>query len=640
MGSAATRSTDYTGGTINTALLEGMTQGFSVIAYSTGTAACYSTGTWVNKKPNFMYNQKVAKNDGSSDLSYWYYTPVKYWPNEFKNQYDDVDASQGAGEETDATNDAGTNGGKVSFFAYAPYVAATGYTTPSTIDTRSAFNTSAISDANSKTKGVVAITSNVYESEPEVKYVLGSNASSYSGNAVDLLWGMRAKGSAYSLADGEYDTQASDGDIYNTDLTKQTVEETIDFKFKHALAKIAGHVAESSTDVGDQQTGLQVILDIDNKTNGEPSTAITGGNKTSETLVTVNSITIQDLATYNDGKDVANQRSGNSLQNVGWFNIANGTWSGVTHDATTYNESTFTTTVNATSDPATVGRLNADIAEQAITNENKLTYTSSTWKFGETAVNGVTTTAKDVYTAASNAPGILLIPSDNDQTFVVTITYTVRTYDAQLAATYTNETNNTKAVQTITNQVTIPGGSLAANKYYKLLIHLGLTSVKFSATVADWVSYDDENNNGQQDSGEADSNEQVIWLPSNTLLSTNTTAAAGSTSSVNVVAGTTGYTINLTGLTAGNIVVATGTNKASSANLDATYTSSGTAVQADGKATVTITNMAENTSTSQAATSVITITEFNDANTNGTQDSGETTVSTTTVNITQGKKVD
>ena len=634
MGSSATRAEAYTGGTITTASLQNSTQGFGVLAYYTGTADCYNTGSWVDKKPDFMFNQQVTYS-----TDHWTYTPVKFWPNEFNNRYADVDASQGAGEETDATNDAASqHGGKVSFFAYAPYSVVTDYTAVVTnLGKDKALAASGVPDINSKTKGVVAVTANTYEKQPEVKYVLGSNASSYvdatSPGAVDLLWGMRAKGSAYSLADGDYDTQANSNDIYNTDLTKQTVDETIDFYFKHALAKIAGHVAKDGSTP--EQTGLRIVLDLDNgsKDGGvEPGTAIIGGAKEAVTLVTVNSITIQDLATYNTANP-SNQRSGaGNLLNVGWFNIANGTWNSAEY-LSTLETPKFTTTVDAsTTNKTTTGTLNTNIAEQAITSESKLTYAASPgWKFGTAdAITGVTATEQDVYTDDSNAPAILLIPSDeHDQTFVVTVTYTVRTFDTHLATVYENETTNTKVVQTITNQVTIPKGTLSANKYYKLLIHLGLTSVKFSAEVADWTDKD-TNNNGVSDTGEESDSEQVIWLPSNTLVSTSTTVAAGSTSSVNVVAGTTSYTINLTGLTEGNTVVVSGkTEKAASATATITYTDAASAVKNDGKATVALTSIAANESTSESATSVITIQEKN----------GDDVISTTVVNITQGKKV-
>lgn len=62
------------------------TSGFGVLAYYTEKA------NFANNKPNFMWNQQVTYKGTN-----WEYTPVKYWP---------------------------TKGGdKVSFFAYAPYVA-------------------------------------------------------------------------------------------------------------------------------------------------------------------------------------------------------------------------------------------------------------------------------------------------------------------------------------------------------------------------------------------------------------------------------------------------------------------------------------------------------------------------------------
>ena len=512
----------YSGGTITTAGLQEMTQGFGVFAYYTGANNCYSdVPAWQGGAPDFMYNQQVRYNDGSSSYSYWYYTPVKYWPNEFGDRYADVDESDADGEETDATNDAATaNGGKVSFFAYAPYVAVPDYSaTPATdLGKSSAFATTAITETvsgSTKNKGVVAITSNAYTDQPEVKYVLGSNASSYEGNAVDLLWGMRQSGKTYNLADGGSDTQTSTGDIYNTDLTKQKVDETVDFYFKHALAKIGGHVAETSSSAGDQQTGVQIILDIDNETNGKPSTAITGGTKGNETLVTVSSIIIQDLATYNAANSGHERTGEGNLKNVGWFNIATGTWNNTSYDAS-LETSKFTTSVTQdNTNESTTGTLNAAIAEQTTSASNQLTYSSPNWSFGSTVLSGVTTTPQDVYTAASNAPGILLIPSNEAQTFVVTITYTVRTFDGNIAAV-ANETTNTKVTQTITNQVTIPANSLAANKYYKLLIHLGLTSVKFSATVSDWTIPGDTDGDGTIGTGETEE-KQEIWLPSNSI---------------------------------------------------------------------------------------------------------------------------
>lgn len=63
------------------------TSGFGVLAYYTEQDNFADTN-----KPNFMWNQKVTYSNSA-----WSYTPVKYWPTKVKD--------------------------KVSFFAYAPYVA-------------------------------------------------------------------------------------------------------------------------------------------------------------------------------------------------------------------------------------------------------------------------------------------------------------------------------------------------------------------------------------------------------------------------------------------------------------------------------------------------------------------------------------
>lgn len=63
------------------------TSGFGVLAYYTEKADFANTN-----KPNFMWNQKVTYSNSA-----WSYTPVKYWPTKVSD--------------------------KVSFFAYAPYVA-------------------------------------------------------------------------------------------------------------------------------------------------------------------------------------------------------------------------------------------------------------------------------------------------------------------------------------------------------------------------------------------------------------------------------------------------------------------------------------------------------------------------------------
>ncbi len=89
---------------------------------------------------------------------------------------------------------------------------------------------------------------------------------------------------------------------------------------------------------------------------------------------------------------------------------------------------------------------------------------------------GVTTTAQNVYKKETNP--LVFIPGTKPR-FKITVEYVVRTKDAHLAKGYT------EVVQKITHNVAFDD-EVELNKKYNLLIHLGLTSVKFEATVADW----------------------------------------------------------------------------------------------------------------------------------------------------------
>ena len=107
---------------------------------------------------------------------------------------------------------------------------------------------------------------------------------------------------------------------------------------------------------------------------------------------------------------------------------------------------------------------------------------------------------------------MLLIPGAN-QTLYITVDYMVRTADLNLAKGF-SEVN-----QVITNKVDL--SSLNSNKYYKIIIHLGMTSVKFEAVVADWETANDgtyDENGTYTSGGSSTANEEHIWLPSNVVV--------------------------------------------------------------------------------------------------------------------------
>ena len=532
LGKTGTTRAGDNGAIDNTTTLQ--SKGFGVFAFNTGST------NWANDQstyyPNFMYNQQVTY--GSST---WSYTPLKYWPN-------GIDAANTASTPSNSATESGVQ--QLSFFAYAPYV--------------NASNDGTFSPA--ETTGITGLTANNATTAPKVTYALTSTSNGFLiGSNVDLLWGLRGSAS-YS----ETDNGANAGTVgtdYNVNLTKQTTGETVDFLFKHALTKVGG------------SAGLKIVADLD--ANGYGETGI--GSKDATTLITVRSITIGNVV--------------NAVTTTGTFNLATGVWT-ATNNPSIAASTPINLAFNADGTDSKI-ILNSDIAEAVTTsNTNCPIWNSTQWETNNgssaasgTAIGGVTTTAKNVYNADGDA--FYLIPGQNDQTLTVTVDYVVRTYDAKLAAPSNDVSNCSKVEQTITNTVTLPAATLKPNKYFTLVLHLGLTSVRFSALVDSWDVVDDDD-------------VEEIWLPSNVVTST-TTISAGSSSTVYTAADATSYTINLTGLTEGSTVSATGTNHASSATLTPSYTS-GTSVQADGLATISITGMTANT-TSSPANNVITITE-------------------------------
>lgn len=580
MGTNAQETRSGATGVITTDVLKLGNYGFGVMAYNTGTDTWAGQGA--STLPNFMYNEAI-KWDAANNA--WTYSPVKFWPNNSANYVD----------ETGATNSANAN--KLSFFAYAPYVELD-YTTKTPVEVDPTADTPENKNCfvpTDQTKGIVAITPNDLEGDPSVKYILTGNAA--STEAVDLLWGKRGNTAGYDLANGA--TEATIGE-YNTDLTKQTVNEKVNFLFKHALAKIGGHVSSTSntSNPGTPLTGLQVILDIDDGSynggvkNATKITGITGGEKEDVTLVTVKSVKIRDLYTYRKETAETTDDEKSDLANGGWFDFATGTWSNVYNNANkdqaasnvTYNSGKTTTTSSGST-----GTLNADIAEPTSTP----TY-SSGWP-----LKGVTTTAQDVYTADSDVPAVFMIPSTAPQTLVVTIDYIVRTYDKKLASKYT------EIDQVITNTVTIPGNSLDVNKYYKLLMHLGLTSIKFTATVADWdeaAPSTTTNTDGTDDDSSKDANKS-IYLPSNTL-SRELAATEEANAQVDITA--TNPTVNVPSSTTGTYKIAlmnipsTGKPQTITASSSSTNVTSPT-ITNNGVLNVTL---AANTTTNEVANTV------------------------------------
>lgn len=495
-------------------------EGFSVFGYYTNTSQlAYNENTGISGdvKPNFMYNQQV-KWDGTSK---WSYSPVKYWPNGI-----DAANAESAPSNT-ATEDAPQY---LSFFAYAPYVAVTA-------------NSGAVSgDANGgSTYGIIGVTSNATANDPKITYKFKDGSTSWdlsAANNVDLLWGLAGSSSGKSTYDETDNTDVSKGTTeYNINLTKQSVNETVDFYFKHALAKFGGY--------DNSKSYLKVVADIDG--NSDAPTTSGFGTKDATTLITINSLTIKTSA------------DANKVYAGGVFDIATGKWDVTTPVYLPASTTLFTSTTST-------ANINKDVWEPATPS---LSFSASKWTQGtgegSYEIAGVEPTSlKGLFTG--DVTPFYMIPASGSQELQVTVSYTVRTYDANLDATAASgETNGTwtKVTQTITNKVTIP--SIQVNKVYTLVMHLGLTSVKFSAEVANW-----EDKTGEND------NIEVVWLPSNVVNETSTTVTSGSDATAFVAATAGTFAINLTGLTENAVLTVTssdGTNAGVTASQTATGTS-------------------------------------------------------------------
>lgn len=172
--------------------------------------------------------------------------------------------------------------------------------------------------------------------------------------------------------------------------------------------------------------------------------AVTGGTKDAATKITVASVTIE----------------GTGFKKTAVLNLNN----------TTANEPLWEAVKDAGDIKLTVSdaNLNSKIKDSG--------------KDEAQTVDGVTETAQDLLNsdATSAQKAFMIIPSSADnKSLKVTIDYYVNTTDASLSKGYSRVEN--KITKTIT------GFAPEAGKNYTLLLSLGMTSVKVTATVAGWT---------------------------------------------------------------------------------------------------------------------------------------------------------
>lgn len=493
MGKTGTTRAGVEGDIISTDVLKGTTNtntGATVPGF--GVFAVYTQGTAYNsmnaRTANFMYNEKIY---WSTTSSAWVYDIKKYWPNEIASTAVDNQSTPAVGASAN---------GNVSFFAYAPYVD---------------------HNASLGSEGITSMSASNATRNPWIGYTLDK------AHFIDLLWGSmgatdvnvlgttQAGGVVTTDWDGSaQETGLSNSGKVNIDLTKQKVNGQVKFLFKHALARLGGPAVNTAEP---NASGFRVRLDIDNSEKGEvPLTpAIDGGTREAFTVSAANDawrtkVTIKNITVTNDIDGSGAWNSGDGpFKATAKLDLARGYWYDFGPDAViTKTIGTETTSPAYTPD----AELNEKLAEVYSNSGTEATWISKAaystqsnyfMKTEDTAHPGVTEDFQNVYNDADANP-LTLIPGTTPK-FKVTITYVVRTYDDKLNTKYTEVTQTISKIIEFTAPIEV-------NKRYNIDMHLGLTTVKFDATVADWETDGDEDTDSD---GNNDST--PVHLPINVL---------------------------------------------------------------------------------------------------------------------------
>ena len=329
------------------------------------------------------------------------------------------------------------DGDKISFYAYAPFTAVTNVATGTT---------------GNIDQNITEFTENSAEGAPTVTYFVKPEAIKAQQDLV-------------------YAESSASGDNPNQDLSKQTnvdnaaitTKQKVTFNFVHALARIGFNV--------------ETLIDEENSAGTGTTENNTTTGKDYEVDGSSNPLTIVKVTEV--------QLKGKFYQS-GVLDLVNGTWGSTT---TPVSESTFTLsyqTEDNTADVSDILDSNFDnnVAEKVTTGKQQLN-------------------AKDSY--------IMVIPQQfaTENGLTIVVKYDVYTKDSNLKANGSTvveedvDGSGTAAIWSkISNEITSSPFAidLAKGKAYMFNLHLGLTSVKFDASVTGWGT----------------NNEKVVNVPLNT----------------------------------------------------------------------------------------------------------------------------
>jgi hypothetical protein len=389
--------------------------------------------------PDFMYNQKVS---GAG----WTYTPIKYWPNEFGD------------------NAISDNQDRLTFFAYAPWVDVN----PSTGRVA----------AEKEDYGIVGLTTNTATGDPYVKYYVSADPS----KSVDLCWGVAATASKPAAIGGNTNAITAEHPYIDVFKPGSSGDDTkINFTFHHALAKL----------------NVQIDATID-----EVAPAHANDYPDAEkqlTRIWVRSVTFEGIT--DKGKLNLNSVYSGSA-NPEWYEISSantkiGSGSMTIYDGRRDGKEGFTGDAAKATNETTLGLNSALIQSAAYAYDSEASLYPHTDGLKIDATSTGVPSAKDgainLFKSDSPEAPIFVIPTNDN--FKITIVYDVETADKNLSKYLSDGVVKGSTIEnTITQDIKFGSSAAApiiAGKAYTVKLHLGMTSVKFEATVAEWGS---ENN--------------------------------------------------------------------------------------------------------------------------------------------------
>ena len=331
----------------------------------------------------------------------------------------------------------------LTFFAYAPYVTAEP-------------KTGKVAETSDET-GIIGLTRNTTIGDPLVKYAVNFNPT----KCVDLCWGVADANFTETVSSVPTNDIKAKTPYIN--VIKPQTDSRIKFDFKHALA----------------QLNVQIDTDVDVMSHAD-------GELDSYTRIFVRSVTFEG---FTDKGSLNLNSSFAENPTPTWYNIngdGNLSTTPVTIHDLRYDGREGVTNVDAPSEGH--GGLNPAIIQSGA-------YTvSGTPEVLTSTTTGVTHTEANLFAGADKNTPILIIP--NKQNLRVKIVYDVETYDPNLSTFLSDgKTHGSTIENAITKDILLSSREpmvLEAGKKFIVHLHLGLTSVKFDASVADWTAYANE----------------------------------------------------------------------------------------------------------------------------------------------------